>query len=434
MRATPGEVAALSPGTEVCVTYDFGFPVIMGILNMPATDNAGSEAIAVTEATGIGGEGPNRTVIAGRGNYRLAAEPRDVAPGDWVQTGPDGAMAAVLTGGTALIKGSAMAQVRTHNLNDLVEVISRNYRNVTDMGELNVKNTDGRVNLSFRGASDQRTESGPDEERWTVKLDIGAIGDLFNFELCTPSGQTLFRLHVDSSGACEIFGVNGVNICSGNRTGGGRAEEHNGDSAVTIAGAREVTVESDDTLSVFGSVLTTTEADHVINAGNDARIQTTRDIGIASGRNMAISIQGGEGDTALALTVEDGDFTTSLGSVDSPNSAYKVTTTAGALELKSTQGGGITLETASGNITTNSQTIKLKTSLMDSVILGGDTLVSHLAKFEELQQLMQALFIALDTHTHPLASSATLTPTAPIGSTLTSMLNNVKSTKAGVSS
>jgi hypothetical protein len=434
MRATPGEVAALSPGTEVCVTYDFGIPVIMGILNMPATDNTGSEAIAVTEATGIGGDGPNRTVVAGRGNYRMAAEPRDVAPGDWVQTAPDGAMAAVLTGGTALIKGSAMAQVRTHNLNDLVEIISRNYRSVTDMGEFNVKNTDGRVNMSFRGASDQRTEAGPDEERWTVKLDIGSVGDLFNFELCTPSGQTLFRLHVDSSGACEIFGVNGVNVCSGDRTGGGRSEEHNGDNAVTINGARDVTIQSDDTLSVFGSVLTTTEADHSVNAGNDARMQATRDVGIASGRNMAISVQGGEGDTALALTVEDGDFVTGVGSVDSLNSAYKVSTYAGALELKSTQGGAISLETGTGNITTNSQTIKLKTSLMDSVVLGGDTLVSHLAKFEELERLVRALFLALDAHTHTASGSPTSQPTAPIGSPLIGMLNDVKSTKAGVSS
>ncbi len=435
LRSTPGEVTALVAGTEVLVSYDFGTPVILGILNMPASGNDASASTPVSELSGFGGDGFNRGQMTSHGNYRNASEPRDLIPGDWAQVSPEGSMVGLLSGGVAMLKAGALSQIRAHLLTDLIEIISRNFRHVTDMGETTITNNEGRINLKFRGASDQRSEAGTDEERWTILLDLGAEGDLFNFELCTTEGQTLFRFHVDSSGHCEIFGVNGVTTASGSRSSGGHAEEHNGDSSSTVGGSRAVTTAGDVTHSVGGTIATTSGADHTTSAGNDLQLQAVRDFGLSAGRNMVIAAQGGDGDVALAVNVDGGKAVIQMGTATSPDPAFELNTYAGGISLKSTQGGPISIETQVASIKTNSQTIKFVTSQTDSVVLGGETLTSHIAKFEELKQLLLTLFIGLDTHTHPesIGGGVTSPPLVPIGAPLMGNIERIKSLVAGVS-
>jgi len=434
LRATSGQVYALTAGTQVLVCYDYGQPFILGILNMPASGNEGSATPSITEISGFGGDGFNQTQVTTNGNYRGASEPRDLVPGDWAQTSSEGAMFALLTGGVAQMKAGMLSQIRAHLLTDLVEIISRNFRHVTDMGEFTITNNEGRINMRFRGASDQRSEAGPDEERWTILMDLGSDGDLFNFELCTTEGQTLFRFHVDSSGHCEIFGVNGVTTASGSRSDGGHAEEHNGDSASTVGGDRDAVTRGSTTHEIGGSAATSTGGDHTTAAGNDLQLQAVRDLSLSAGRNMFVSAQGGDGDNALTANIDGGNVLVEIGSETSPNHGFEMDTFAGAMRLKSTQGGDIELQTDLGSIKATAQSIKLITSQLDSVVLGGDTLASHIAKFEELKQLLQQLLAALDTHTHTFAGGAVGAPTVPIGAPLLGSLDSFKSLKAGVSS
>ena len=434
MRATSGQVSALAAGTEVLVCYDYGAPFILGILNMPASGNEGSIAPPVTEVSGFGGDGFNQSQVTTRGNYRGASEPRDIVPGDWVQVSTEGAMVALLSGGVAQLKAGVLSQIRAHLLTDLVEIISRNFRHVTDMGEFTITNNDGRINMRFRGASDQRSEAGVDEERWTIQMDLGAEGDLFNFELCTTEGQTLFKFHVDSSGHCEIFGVNGVTTSSGSRAAGGHAEEHSGDSASSVGGDRVYVTAGAVSHGVGGSVATTTGGDHTTAAGNDLQVQATRDLSLSAGRNLFVAAQGGDGDNALTANIDGGNILVTIGSETSPDHGFEMDTFAGDMLLKSTQGGAVDIQTNLGDIKATAQTIKLITSQMDSVILGGDTLASHLVKFEELKQMLQQLLTALDTHTHPVAGATASAPTVPIGAPLLGSLDLFKSLKAGVSS
>jgi hypothetical protein len=435
LRSTPGEIAALTQGTEVLLSYDYGMPIILGVLNMPASGNDASETTPATEITGFGGDGANRGQITSHGNYRGATEPRDIIPGDYIQTSAEGAMFGLLSGGVALMKASSLAQVRAHMLTDLVEIISRNFRHVTDMGEFTITNNDGRINMRFRGASDQRSEAGVDEERWTILMDLGSEGDLFNFELCTTEGQTLFRFHVDSSGHCEIFGVNGVTTASGSRASGTHAEEHSGDSTRRVGGSRSTTTAGDATHSVGGSVAVTAMANQSIAAGNDLQLQAVRDVALSAGRNMAISAQGGDGDTALLASVTGGNAVVEMGSADDLSPAFKVNTRSGGMYFKSTNGGPVEIQTELAGIKATAQTIKLITNQPDSVVLGGDTLASHLAKYEELKQILLTLFTNLDTHTHPesIGGGVTSAPLVPIGATLIGSLESIKSLKAGVS-
>jgi hypothetical protein len=158
---------------------------------------------------------------------------------------------------------------------------------------------------------------------------------------------------------------------------------------------------------------------------------------LSAGRNVRIGAQGDStaptGDS-LVFDVNAGNWVVNVGTTASPLGGIKMNTVTGAINLKSSLGGDINAETLLGNIKLSAQTVKIPTTLMDSVVLGGEVLVSHLVKFEELQQHLTQLYVALDTHTHPVSGAVASAPTVPIGSPLTGSMQLFKSLKAGVSS
>lgn len=441
LRSMPGDVAPLSPGTEVLLSFDYGFPIIMGVLAMPA--QRGTTEGSPFSVTDQDPDGPSQSRLE-VGNFRGPNEPTDLVAGDQAFIGQEGNSIGALTGGTNVMRSTPLSQVRTHSIGEMVEIISRNFRHVTDMGEMSISNTDGRVNMSFRGGTDQRSETGADEENWSIRMDLGSEGDLFNFELTTPRGQTLFRFHVDAEGHVEIFGINGVDLQSGTRTGGQHTEDHSGDSTRTVRGNRASRTTGSETRSA-GSVTQSIDNDHVLSAGNDILTSALRDVTVGAGRNLFFSVQGGgDGENAVFYDVNSGDWLVDIGSSTNQNGNYHVRTVAGDMSFESTLGGDFTVSTQTGNILTESQQVKLSTSQPDSVILGGNSLASHLVKWEELQRHLLQLYRALDTHTHNIPGTATAAamftvtgstgvPTVPIGSPLQSDINNFKSTKAGVS-
>lgn len=443
LRTSPGDVATLAPGSEVLVSYDYGPPIIMGVMSTPASNNDDSTSYSSADLEGVGGQGLNKSSNS-VGNYRNAAEPSDFIPGDDVKIGQDGNMLGLLSGGISLLKSGPLSQIRTHLINDLVEVLSRNFRLISDMGEFNITNEDGLINLSFRGGVDQRNEAGPDEEKWTIKLDLGSKGDMLNFELTTPTGQTLFRFHVDANGKAEIYGINGVEILSGSKDGGAHAEGHTGNSSREVDGHRTSTTGGDEERNVQGNCKENVGSDKTINAGNDVKVQSLRDTGISSGRNMTLRAEGGDGDAALIFDVEQGDWVSTVGSATSPDSNLRMATFAGDIAVTSALGGNISLETSLGEILTDSTQIALKTSLPSSVILGGNSLSSHLVKWEELQIHLQTLYTLLDTHRHihdgttafagsiPIIGLSGI-PLVPFSPALSGSISTFKSLKAGVS-
>jgi len=424
LRSTPGEISPLPGGTQVLIGFDYGMPIIMGCLSLPADNNKNASSVSVSEVSGFGGEGLNKAEIPA-GNYRAASEPRDLIPGDWAQCGPDGNAFALLGGGANVMKSGALAQIRTHLINDLVEVLSRNYRMITDMGELTVKNDDGRVNMCFRGGTDQRSETGPDEENWTIRMDMGAIGDVFNLEFTNPKGQTQFKFHVDAEGACEIFGLNGMTLASGSTKDGTHNEEHMGESTSTF-GANKTT-------DIAGSATNTVGVDHNLDTGGnvvqtigvDWRNSVLRDVAIGAGRNMRVSVQGPELPlpgafssitnryapvlpqplaNALSFDIQQGDFFIEVGSAASLPTIgnYLVKTWHGDIIHEATMPGRtIKNQSLTGYIENRSLRFTAATNgLPDSVILGGDVPLAHVVKWEQLISYLSALHSAFDTHTH----------------------------------
>lgn len=434
-RVTPSDVCVLPVGTQVLVRFDIGMPYIDGVFVMPAAAALEPGVPLMPGSQPEDGLDFTGSAPGANGSYRGGAEPADVLPGDEILANSSGARAGVLSGGMAILL-AGLAGIRAHRLNDLLEIFGRNMRVTTDMGYSEVRNRNGKMNYSFRGATDQLNEAGADEEKWTIRFDLGAEGDLLNFELCTPMGQTLFRVHVDAGGRCEIFGLDGVIFRSGDSSGSGEAEpvvnEHPGSVRDAIGGGAHREVRGDVSDSAGGNRSEITDGNSTRSVGADSSTQVARDVGLAAGRNVAVVVAGDRtGGTAARVEVRGGDYVEEVGSPDYPAPKRRIQTQRGNIELESLLGGNIVLNTRTGEARVKARKIVLETTGPDSVILGGSTLRAHVAKYEQLEQLVTAMFQRFDTHIHTHPNGPTGAPVVPMA-TLRSMLLRVKSTIVGL--
>lgn len=428
IRYSPSDLSLLPVGTTVVVRFDLGQPLIDGVIDVPA-EPAGSPGIPTTGVAGYG----TQTTDFQTGSFRGPAEPSDLMPGDNIMGNLQGARVGVLEGGVGILRGSAAAQIRAYLLDDLVEIISRNFRHITDMGVSEIRNRDGRINMSFRGASDQTNEAGADEQNWTIKMDLGAEGDMFNFELCTPQGQTLFRFHVDSNGRCEIFGADGVVTQSGNRNGEAHITEQGGDSQDIVHGNRTVTTDGTVTEETQGTHTHTVDGAHTVAVGSDYSLGAVRDAGVSAGRGLTLTGAGDKlGGVAVNMMAPGGNFETTVGQLTFPTPKYSLTTYKGNIEFKSQLGGNFEVTSLLGDLKTNTKKVLMNTLTPDSVILGGNALVSHVVKYEQFKVLIDTIAKLFDTHVHPTPTGPSGAPVVPMSSVIASLILLCKSLRVGV--
>jgi len=262
IKSHPGDTTLLSIGTVVRIDFSLGFPYIDGILPEEVPTPPTETTSNVTDTSGHGGEDPvlqhNMT-----STFRGVGEPRDLLPGDQVSRGPDGALVGALHGKVALLKASPLAQVRALGNDDIVEIIAGNLRIITWMGELKVLNQDGKTSLMLRGGTDQLTETGADEERYPLRLDVGARGDMVHFVLATPDGSPLCDIKIDPQGKVSLLAAGGIDLISGNAPSATTAFRIHGNEERTIEGTLTERVSRDVTEQYSGSRETSV-------SGNDA--------------------------------------------------------------------------------------------------------------------------------------------------------------------
>lgn len=365
----PGDKRMLPIGARVAVTEAFGPPMIMGVLPYTTPVENNENRLNITGENTTGGGDPN---YAGKGNanFRLPNTPRDLGPNDWAQVSPDGNTIGVLEGGVNVMK-SGMAQIRTHLINDLVEIISRNYRHISDMGISEIKNDNGRISWSFRGGADQLQEAGADQENWTIRMDLGASGDLFNFELTQPNGTTLFKLHVNNDGHVQLYGAKGVDLINGETN----TERHLKDRTADVKFTDTLTVRADQNRSVFGNKTSSVSNSLTETIGTDRTLSTLRHETRTVGGRMEENIVGGNpataapGDVARQTTINNGAWQIDIGNpVAGANPAalagYKLNTFIGDVTMNVKTKGNIQLDTLLGNVAleTTAGNATLKTS------------------------------------------------------------------------
>ena len=304
IQSTVGDVSVLPPRTTVAVLMGLGEPYIIGVLPSEAQAVDGEVPDNVTGTTGHGGEDPvlNRNMGA---TARSAGEPRDLLPGDAVMRSPDGAAVGALHGKLALLRGGPLAQVRAHGNDDLLELIGGVVRMITWMGESQYVNDDGKTSFIWRGGADQLTETGADENAYTVRLDVGHTGDLVNFEVTTPTGQSLFRFHVASDGRMSVTSRGGFDVTSGaDREMPSDVHVH-GSQLLEVEGAQSVRVSADADASYQGNRTTSVSTNDTLSVGQDQVLRVNRDVDLNAGGTVTHTSTGNFTRTAAQGDLKD---------------------------------------------------------------------------------------------------------------------------------
>lgn len=411
----PGDTSILPDGTVVIVHNALGYWLIDGIIKEPEIVPTTLPPPTVTEVRGVGGEDPVNAMGSGGPFMRSSDTPTDVLPGDYVRQSPDKNMIGVLAGGTNIMQSSPFAAVRTHALDDMVEVFAHKYRHLSAMGNLDIKSEDGKTSLVWRAGSDQSEENGPDRENWTIRMDVGASGDLFDFAITRPDGNILSRIHMSATGRIQIMGVDGVDIISGGDTKTVNKEVVLSNKEVTYDGNLAQSVAQDHTTVIDGSRQTQV-------SGNDGRI-TGGDFNDTVGKDWNHTVNGKvkqrviggtipvPGATAYELEVINGGIVYRLGNLQNMNVVAGVA------------GSGVNFDMGvlgSFNVVSAlPQSVKLGATGAAITLPDGSVQVTAVAPFaatlfEPLLAAMTALMTAFDTHTHLTPVGPTVPPPIPI--------------------
>ena len=380
----------LEPGTVVVISWDLGFmPLIVGTVNIVGRP---IEALGDTGITGVSGVGVNDPLQPVRGlhNYRPADAPPDLMSGDKVRVGDRGQSIGVLKGGIAHL-GSPTAQVRTFGLSGLLQTVAQRIQGLTDWGQWDVVNDQGKTSFILRAGADQTTQTGMDEQHWTIRIDLGATGDVFNFEITTPEGNTLFRLHVGADGHFQLFGAGGADISSG-AGAAGVVQDHPGDLRINVGGNHQETTGKDVSRTAGQKIADTAGTDRNVTVGNDDAKTVNNDETRNIGGNATEVVAGGSAQDAKTSNIAkqtvvlNGGYVIDIGD---PSKGANVSAEA-AFKLK-TYFGDITFESGADLTLTAQRTAKLDGTTVD---LGQGTWA--MAKWPQFRQdLYQFLTLLL---------------------------------------
>ena len=379
LRAFPGDIGLIPNGTPVVVDYSLGEPYIVGILP-PESTRTSSVATPVTGVSGYGGQDP---VLAP--NYgataRAADEPNDFLPGDVVHRSPDGATLTALHGPVAGVSASPLAQIHAFGDTDLVRIVAGVLQLITWMGEVKVLNEDGKTSLVVRLGSDQLTQTGADEERYTIRFDAGHRGDLLNLEVTTPQGQTLFRWHVDGTGKLEVYAAGGID-----------QTDCGAEQPVRVAGSRVTEVRGSDTERVEGEAASSYGANRAVTVSSNESHVVGQDLSESILRNWRLDVNG----KTVQTFGDDVDVTL--------------------------RNGDVTIKASSGEVTIDAaSSIRLKTALPEQVLLGRNPSF-HAVKYETLATMFASFLVeynafkaAVVGHIHPVVlTPAQIAQTSPV--------------------
>jgi hypothetical protein len=445
MVSDPGEVGILPRGTEVVVNFEIeGRPLIVGVLKSSATSAVEVNPARISEVRGVGGEDGVYDQKNPAASAHAPNDPVDVIADDWVRKGQHNNFIGVLAGGTNVVSSAPMAQVRTHGVNSMVEVLANVYRHISALGNLEIVNDGGKTSLIWRAGADQLTENGANSENWTIRLDAGATGDLFRLQVTTPNNNTLCEVHMSADGRLSLTGVAGIDISSGVR----------GTLREDVAENKEVSVLGTVTTTVGGAVLETLNAgretlvatNDTLSTGNDLKETVGNDRMTFISNRLRTTVQGGgttpppsTGNLAILWDAVNGGIESVTGSPKSgalptPKQSQNFVNYAGDFNFSMPASAKFKV-IGSGN---------------DSVLLGADgsatatdsghtftaTASHHVAMYEEMKDMIETLLDWCDQHQHLSAMGPTgpaqAGPTGPASAKVKPKIPAVKSTRVCV--
>lgn len=343
IKTGAGDFEHFRTGLTVVITYELGFPAILGCLDLIGPNK---EELRPS-ITGIEGVGENNPYLptTGSQSFKPGNAPTDMTQGDWAHVGTFGNHVAVLEGGVTSL-GSPTALVRSLGVQGVLQLIAQTMQTHTDFGEWRVENDQGRTSFILRAGANQTTQTGVDEQHWTIRLDVGATGDLFHFEITEPDGRPVFRFHVGPDGRVEIYGDGGVDLSSG--------PNGNAETTENIAGSRLIQTAKDDTANIGGNRIRSVSAssqedvgtDKITSVGGQMARHVNSDEAISVGGNRLDVVAGGppeeakQDNIAIETRVLNGGWLIDIGNPTqganiSAQAGYHLRTAIGDIKLES---------------------------------------------------------------------------------------------------
>lgn len=385
LRFGVGDNSRLPMGTQVAIDYRLGAPYITYLLPTEVGDAPTEQASGITDTDGHGGQDPTF-----QRNFRVGGRdpgaPNDILPGDSVQTSPDGAAVGALHGKVAVVRGSPLAQLRALGASDLVQIVSGIFRHDSWAGYTQIINEEGKTSYIVRLGSDQLNETGPDEDRYTIRLDVGHTGGLINLRVTTPDNRELFRFHVSEGGRLSIYARGGVGQMGGHE-GASHHQRHQGNYETEVDG---------DVLNTTSGRATDSAGEHIRETANNDSHVVGQDQLIRINRDKDESVGG----RSTERVQDDKTIEVSTGN-------FEVSSRVGGATVSTSQ--AVTLESLVADILLNARAgnINLNAVRPDSLSLGEDA-THHGVMYEPLVAAFTAFLVEYNAF-----KSATVAYAAP---------------------
>lgn len=194
-------------GDKVLVSTSLTYPLILGSLPRIGLPDDFSSPVG-TSPLGID---PGSSMGLRNGYVGNSGKPQDFTSGDVLITNDNGGLLGLLSAGTAVVRGSRLAQVICSKFDDLVRVVARNYERIHDWGEETVYNFYGRLYryIGFNRKFDKSKLSIYEYEVYEGDVAAAEYGKAtpFGKPNSAPPTDTVVRKKVlhDSTGALDVF-------------------------------------------------------------------------------------------------------------------------------------------------------------------------------------------------------------------------------------
>ena len=442
IKTGAGDLDLLPIGTPVRVDFSLGDPYIDGVLPLSVPEDPEEEVESIGDPASQTAADLSQNNYGV--NYRTPGEPVDLMAGDCVMRAPQGAMVSALHGRVAFMRGSRLAEMFLYGEDNHGELHTGTWRHWTWMGYSQIEKIGSAMNYRWRGSPTQVTPTAGDSVKYAVQLDVGASGDLIDLRVVNPTNQTLFRLHVNSQGRCELFAAGGIDQTGGGSSTRPHVERRHGDSELVLRGRRTETIEgrhqtehrSGFVTEVIGNRDLRVSQDLVMEIGRATEQHTGGGKVETVGGDLRVTVgtPGANntvtervfGSTSRTVTGDTAD--TLVGSRTHTTGGSVTDTVTGTRALNSV--GATTVAASTIGFTTTGGAFTVSSSLpADGVKLGSGT--SHVTKWEQLVPVIQSLVTMIDNHVH-IVTPATLVLPAMAGPPTSAPVNAPMLTSATV--
>ena len=289
------------PQDQVYVSTQFSesLPAIVGYVTSAREYTAPTEHQA--RLTPL--QNKDTTLPSGVTNIRGKA-PADALPGDEFQTGNDGQVLGMLTGGSLIAKASTLCQLLLTKTRATAILVARRFKIFTDFGEIISDSKNGTASLAIRGNSQVKKSNAT--QSYETEIQIGGEQALKavlsnNFDLSvnhagdTALDAAYLNVNIMQDSNTDILGDSNSNVF------GEKSTTVYKDSHLHILGSQNQTVEASDTSLFLSSHLkTVTKKNTLINQS------------VYEEKTAGISLTSTSKDSKK-VTVERGDYTINIG-------------------------------------------------------------------------------------------------------------------------